>query len=195
MKIGILGGSFDPLHKGHLTLARESEKQFHLDKILFVPALLPPHKEGDSDLTPAPLRARMIELAIQGEATWELSDIELRRPGVSYTVETLRELRRDYPAPHQLFFIAGADSFLDLTRWKDPEEIVRLSEWIVAPRPSFPLPPKLPDRFYLLNIPPMEISASELRERIERGDDISRWVPEKVRDYLQRMNLYPGKSR
>lgn len=194
MKIGILGGSFDPIHHGHLALARESEKQFKLDKILFLPALLPPHKKGDPSLNPAPLRARMVELAILGKPNWELCDLELGRPGISYTVDTLRQLRRIYPSPHELFFIAGADSLQELKQWKEPEEILKLSEWIVAPRPFFPLPRKLPARVHRLQISPMAISASELRERIERGEAISEWVPEKVRDYMQRMNVYRRKG-
>jgi len=194
MKIGILGGSFDPIHKGHLTLARESERQFELDKVLFLPALIPPHKQGDPNLTPAPHRARMIELAIMDEPRWELCDLELRRPGVSYTVETLRELKRMYPPPHRLFFIAGADSLQELQGWKAPEEILKLSEWIVAPRPSSDLPKRLPNRVHLLRVAPMAISASDLREKIEGGEDVSEWVPEKVRDYMRKVKVYRSGS-
>lgn len=190
MKIGILGGSFDPVHAGHLTLAREAEAQFKLDKIFFIPALIPPHKREDLSLAPASHRARMVELAIFGNPRWELSDIELARPGVSYTVETLRELRKIYPDPHQLFFIVGADSALDLKKWRDPEEILLLSEWIVAPRPAHPLPQKLPSRMHWLEMTPVSISASELREKIRRGDDVSQWVPGKVMDYIRRTGLY-----
>ena len=193
MRIGILGGSFDPIHYGHLALARESEKQFKLDKILFLPAFLPPHKRGDPDLSPAPMRARMVELAILGQPNWELCDLELRRPGVSYTADTLRQLRQIYLSPHELFFIAGADSLQDLKQWKDPEKILELSEWIVAPRPSFRLPERLPARVHLLQMPPVAISASELREKIDRGEDVSEWVPEKVRDYMEKMNVYRRK--
>jgi nicotinate-nucleotide adenylyltransferase len=193
MKIGILGGSFDPIHQGHLALARESEKQFRLDKILFVPVLISPTKSGQASVTPAPLRARMVELAIQEEPRWELSDIELSRAGVSYTVDTLRQLRKIYPLPHKLFFIAGADSYLDLAKWKKPEEIMRLSEWIVAPRPSSRLPSKLPPRFHLLRMPPVEISASELRDKIEQGKNVSAWVPSQVKNYLKRMKIYREK--
>ncbi|MBI2166908.1 MAG: nicotinate (nicotinamide) nucleotide adenylyltransferase [Candidatus Omnitrophica bacterium] len=190
MKIGILGGSFDPVHAGHLSLARESEAQFKLDKILFIPARIPPHKQEDPSLAPASHRARMVELAISGAPRWELSDLELRRPGVSYTVETLLELRKIYPEPHQIFFIVGADSLADLKKWKDPEEILRLSEWIVAPRPAFPLPGKLPPRMHWLKMAPLSLSASELREKIQRGDDVSQWVPQKVTDYIRRTGLY-----
>jgi nicotinate-nucleotide adenylyltransferase len=194
MRIGILGGSFDPIHKGHLTLARESEKQFKLDKILFVPASLPPNKRNDSPLTPVPHRARMVELAIGGEPRWELCDLELRRPGVSFTVDTLAELKKTYPPPHRLFFIVGADSFLDLGNWKDPEEILKLSEWLVAPRPACKLPEKLPHRFYLLKIFPLSISASAIREKAGAGEDLSEWVPAKVGDYIKRMRIYRRKT-
>lgn len=193
MKIGILGGSFDPIHKGHLTLARESQRQFHLEKVLFLPSLIPPHKRSDPHLAPAPYRARMVELAILGEPTWELCGLELRRQEVSYTVDTLRELRQIYPAPHRLFFIAGADSLCDLPRWKDPEKILKLSEWIVAPRPGFPLSSELPRGVHRLDIVPMPISATELRNKIEGGEDISEWIPQEVRDYMQKANVYRRK--
>ncbi len=195
MRIGILGGSFDPIHKGHLALAQESAKQFNLDKILFIPASHPPHKKEDHHLTSAPLRARMIALAIQDDPRWELCDLELRRPGVSYTVDTLRELRKLYPQPHELFFIAGADSFNDLKDWKEPKELLKLCEWIVAPRPSSKLPEPLPSGFHLLKIAPILVSATELRSRIERGEDISEWVPEKVRDYMKKQKIYSGKNQ
>lgn len=195
MRIGILGGSFDPIHEGHLTLARESAKQFKLDKILFIPASHPPHKKDDLDLSPAPVRARMVELAILGEPHWELCDIELRRAGVSYTVDTLRELRKIYPPPSKLFFIAGADSFQELKGWKDPEEILKLSEWIVAPRPSYPLPEVLPPQLHLLKIKPLALSASQLREKLIRGEDVREWIPKKVQDYLRRVKPYRRKTR
>jgi nicotinate-nucleotide adenylyltransferase len=131
----------------------------------------------------------MVELAIVGEPHWELCDLELRRPGISYTVDTLRELRKIYPSA-EFFFIAGSDSFQELKSWKEPEEILRLAEWIVAPRPSFDFPQNLPPRFHRLKIAPIEVSASELREKIGHGGDVSDWLPEKVLDYMARMNLY-----
>lgn len=194
MKIGVLGGTFDPVHKGHLTLARESMKQFGLDKVLFVPARIPPHKKEDEELSPAPCRARMVELALLGEPRWEFSELELRRPGISYTVDTLRELRKIYPPPHELFFIAGADSLQDLEKWKDPGEILKLAEWIVAPRPPHSLPERLPAHCHRLEIVPMEISARNLRERMARGENVSAWVPEAVSSYAVKMRLYQGKT-
>jgi len=138
----------------------------------------------------------MVELAIGGNPDWEVCDLEFRRSGVSYTVDTLRELKRIYPPPHELFFIAGADSLQELEKWKEPEEILRLSEWIVAPRPLFKSPRErgLPARVHLLRMPPVAISASELRERIEKGENISEWIPEKVRHYMEKMNVY-GRKR
>lgn len=190
MKIGILGGTFDPIHEGHLTLARESVKQFDLDKVLFVPAHIPPHKRKDEEISRPSYRARMVELATVEEPRWELCDLELRRPGVSYTVDTLRELRKTFPSPHELFFMAGADSLQDIQNWKDPEEIFKLSEWVVAPRPSFMMPNPLPPRVHWLNMPLMDISASELREKIRKGEDVSRWIPSKVLTYIQQTKIY-----
>ena len=195
MRIGILGGSFDPVHQGHLTLARESQKQFKLDKILFIPAFLPPHKTKDASLTSPEVRTRMVEEALAGELSWELCDLELKRSGVSYTVDTLRELKKKYPPPHELFFIAGADSFQHLKTWKEPEEILRLCEWIVAPRSSFKLPSPLPPRVHELSISPMPVSATELRKKINRGEDVSEWIPKKVSDYLKQIHLYREKTK
>ncbi len=196
MRIGILGGSFDPIHKGHLTLAQEAEKQFRLDKILFIPAPHPPHKTRTKDFPIARPedRARMVELAIHQHPHWELSDIELKRPGISYTVNTLRELRKIHPPPDEFFFIAGADSFLDLKNWKNPEEIMKLSEWIVAPRPGVELPAQLPSRFHLLQMAPLAISASEMRKKIEKIDEISDWVPREVQDYMDQKKIYPKRT-
>lgn len=195
MRIGILGGSFDPIHKGHLALARESEKQFQLDKILFIPASIPPHKKEDLNLSPAPLRARMVELAIGGEPRWELCDIEFRALGPAYTVETLRKLGKIYPKPHQLFFIAGADSYHGLQTWREPEEILRLSEWIVAPRPLFDLPRALPPGFHLLRISPINLSASELRAKIARGEKVSDEIPARVYEFIRSMKLYTKEKK
>lgn len=194
MRIGILGGSFDPVHEGHLTLARESMRQFRLDKVLFIPARLPPHKKVAPKLTPAPFRARMVELATLGEPRWEVCDLELRRQGVSYTVDTLRELRRIYPPPHELFFIAGTDSLQDLNHWKDPDEILNLAEWIVAPRSSEVLPPPSSPRIHVLTMEVLPISSSELRQKIRRGEDVSRWIPPRAIDYIQQMELFREKD-
>jgi len=194
MKIGILGGSFDPIHEGHLTLARESQRQFKLDKILFVPVFLSPLKFGKTPLTTAALRARMVGLSLKGEPSWELCGVELSRSGVSYTVDTLRHLRKSFPPPHQLFFIAGADAYEDLKNWKEPDEIMKLSEWIVAQRPTHPLPVALPTGFHLLKMRPIAVSASEIRERVREGRDISVWVPRPVADYIKRMGLYREKA-
>ena len=192
MKIGILGGSFDPIHEGHLALARQSQKQFRLDKILFIPAFYPPHKSKGKAIPVASGedRAQMVKLSIEGERDWEFCDIELKRLGISYTVDTLRELRKIYPPPHELFFIAGADSFQDFPHWKNPDEILRLSEWIVAPRPSVRLPEKMPPRFHLLKMAPLAVSASEVRQKIDRGEDLSNWIPSQARDYLEQKKIY-----
>lgn len=190
MKIGILGGSFDPIHRGHLALARESEKQFQLDKILFIPAGRPPHKKETPSLAPASHRAEMVRLALQGVKQWELSEIELKRPGISYTVDTLRTLKETYPDPDRLFFLIGADSFRDFGQWKDPDEILKLAELVVAPRPGYPLPGAPPRRMHWLRMPPVEISASALRQKLEQGGKVSEWVPERVANYLRTLKLY-----
>lgn len=190
MRIGILGGSFDPIHKGHLALAQESEKQFHLDKILFIPVRQPPHKIHTKEVVATPEeRSRMIELAIQDRPSWGLSKIELQRPGVSYTVDTLRELRKIYPKD-EFFFMVGADAYLDLKNWKDPEEIMKLSEWIVAPRPGAKLPAKLPPRFHLLKMELVAISASETRKKMREKNQTRDLIPANVQAYIDKRGIY-----
>ena len=196
MKIGILGGTFDPIHQGHLVLARTAKKQFQLDKILFVPAFIPPHKTSRRDLTPAPYRYRMVELAIRKEPDFEISHAELDRPDISYTVDTLRALQKKYPGA-ELFLILGVDALKQFPGWHEPEEIRRLAVFLVAPRDSGEK--RSPEKGSLLerdvkwiDMPICPLSSSKIRQEIREGKAVGDALPEGVEAYIRRMKLYSG---
>jgi nicotinate-nucleotide adenylyltransferase len=186
MRLGLLGGSFNPIHHGHLISATRAAEAVKLDRVLFIPAAVSPLKNG-SDLAPASARWAMLRLALRDNRLFEACDLELRRGGVSYTVDTLRELRRRTKA--SLFWIIGADAARLLPRWKSIDEVRRLAAFIILPRPGDSVPRKMPkDR--IVKAPLLEISSSEIRDRIRRGLSVRYLVPEPVERYLLRKGLY-----
>ncbi len=198
MKIGIFGGTFDPIHQGHLALARAAQKQFGLQKILFVPALIPPHKSSRRDLTPAPYRYRMVEIAIRNEPNFEISDVEFNRPEVSYTVETLRDLKKKYP-DDELFLIVGADSLAEMHKWREPDEIQRLAGVLVARRSGVDIAAasQIPSQggvewpVQWIEMKDCPLSSSQIREMFFRAEALSGDIlPEGVEDYILKMKLY-----
>ncbi len=188
-KIGVIGGSFNPPHYAHLFMAMETLCQFHLERVLFIPANIPPHKEEEG-LVSAVHRLKMVELAIAGEERFQVSDMEIRRGGVSYTVDTLRELKQSYG---EIYFIAGSDSALDLPNWKEPESILQLSTFIVFERPSYPFG-KVRDDFrremVLMDSLLLDISSRELRSRIREGKPVRYLLPCSVEKYIEENSLY-----
>lgn len=188
MRIGILGGTFDPIHQGHLTLAKAAQTQYNLDKVIFIPAFIPPHKQDRADITPAPHRYRMTEMAVSDELGFEVSDIEFNRPEISYTVDTLRNLRKYYPTD-EFFLIMGADSLAGIASWKEPKEIFERAQVLTAKR-------KGSDAFQMDNIcwidmPDCPAASSDIRENLKLGKFIDRNVlPEKVERYIRKMKLY-----
>ncbi len=189
MKIGILGGTFDPIHEGHLLLARAAIKQFKLDKVLFIPAFIPPHKSARRDMTPAPYRYRMTELALGQEAGFEISDIELNRPEVSYTVDTLRALAEKFKGA-ELFLILGADAAAQFESWQEPDEIRRLAVLAAAPRPGC----VLPENVERLDMPLCPITSSDVRRTLAAGNRPGAGIlPHAVLEYIESMKLYGGK--
>ncbi|MDD5566103.1 MAG: nicotinate-nucleotide adenylyltransferase [Candidatus Omnitrophica bacterium] len=187
MKIGILGGTFNPIHLGHLILAEEVREQKCLDRILFVPTYLPPHKEN-SNVAPAQDRLAMIKLAIRDNAHFSVSDIEISRKGRSYTIDTLVELVRKFPS-RELSFITGSDLLNYLDEWKDLQEVIKLVRFIVATRPGYPLE-KIPSYIDTVAIRAVDISAFEIRERIRQGKSFRYLVPEAVRAYIEKKGIY-----
>jgi len=185
MRIGVMGGSFDPPHDGHLALARAAAAQLHLDRVLLVPAAQPPHKPGGSAI-PAERRMAMVSAAVHGDAVLEASSMEIDRPGPSYTADTLERLAADGP-DDELWFILGADQLEGFRDWSRPGRIVELARLAVASRPGAGDPAMdflagavAAGRVDVIDMPEVPISSTEVRERLARGEDISHLVPAPV---------------
>lgn len=197
-RLGIYGGSFDPIHLGHLLLAETCRETCLLDDVWFLPCANPPHKPEGS-LTPGKLRAEMIELAIAGHPGFGVCRIELERSGSSFTVDTLRQLHGQYPAK-ELFFLMGADSLADLPLWREPHAILELAQIVVVNRGHrAPLDLELlandlgslvRDRIKLITMPAIDISATELRQRIQNNRSTRYRVPRAVEAYIAQNGLY-----
>lgn len=187
MNIGILGGTFNPVHLGHLLLAEGALETLGLERILWVPARLPPHKPVDGP-TPAEDRCRMVELAIAGLSRFELSRVELDRPGPSYTVDTLLTLRHQRPGDAWLILI-GSDMLADLHRWHKIREAMTLATFAAVPRPGMPVG-RWPAGVARFDTPTLDISSSTIRDRVRRGRSIRYLVPEAVRRYIEDRGFY-----
>src|SRR5258706_4232754 len=135
LRLGLLGGSFNPLHNGHLAIARQTRKALGLDQVLFVPTGLPPHKPNGS-LAPAKDRYEMVRLAIASDPSLAISDVEVRRPGKSFSIDTIRLLQQEYGAETQLFFLIGLDAFLDFPSWREPQTLLELCRFVILSRPG-----------------------------------------------------------
>ena len=196
MRLGIFGGTFDPPHIGHLVLAETVRDALSLDEVRFIPAADPPHKDV-STLSPGPVRAELVSYAIAGHEGFRLDKRELARPGVSYTVDTLRELKSELPDA-DLFFLMGADSLQDLPTWREPGEIAQLARLAVVRRvgDSLDIPPSLADelagRVEVVDCPLIELSASDIRQRVRDGLSIRYRVPRAVEIVLAERGLYGG---
>lgn len=201
MRLGVMGGTFDPIHNGHLFAAEEAGALFDLDQVLLVPAARPPHKRR-TDFSPAADRLRMAEIAAEGNPRLVVSRMEIDRDGPSYTVETLRELRRIHGADTEFFFIVGTDEFLELGTWKDPAGILELASFIVATRPGYPTEElravldiegaadSFSERVLPMDMPGMDISSTDIRERAAAGRPFRYLVPEAVWTYVNEKGLY-----
>lgn len=191
MRIGIFGGTFDPPHVGHLIAAQDAYSALGLDRLLFVPAAVPPHKQGVVS-TPAEARLEMLRAAVAGDPRFEVDDVELRRPGPSYTVDTLRELRRRDPSA-ALTLLMGVDQFRDLHTWREPLEIARLAEVVVLTRAGVAdvgTPLDIPYR--LVPVTRVDLSATEIRRRVAAGEPIRYLVPAAVESIIVREGFYRG---
>jgi len=188
MRIGILGGTFDPIHIGHLVLAEEVRRFLKLDKIIFIPTYLPPHKSRKG-MVSENHRLEMVKLAISEHPNFIVSDLEIKRKGRSYTVITLEELKREFPLSVKLFLIVGSDALKELPKWKNFLQILELAKIIIAKRPGFPVKLK-PTWAKIIRITPLDISSSQIRKRIKKGSSIRYLVPEKVEEYIEKNRLY-----
>ncbi len=193
-RIGVFGGSFDPPHVGHLVIAEMARRSLGLDVVYFVPAYKPPHKEG-SHPTTARDRLAMTRLSVQGNAKLKVSDLELRRRGVSYTVDTVRAFRKRFPAA-ELFLIIGSDSLRQFHSWKSPGEILSEVSLIVYQRPRSV---RTNARLHSASVsfirgPLMEISSSDIRKRMQKGKSIRYLVRDNVLSFIETKKLYSDLS-
>ncbi|NUQ64327.1 MAG: nicotinate-nucleotide adenylyltransferase [Pirellulales bacterium] len=200
MRLGLFGGSFDPVHFGHLMLAESAREQCRLDRVLFLPAAVPPHKLGQRQ-TPIDPRIEMLRLATGGHEAFEVSRLEADRGGVSYTVDTLRHFREADPGAG-LFFLMGADMLHDLPNWREAGEICRLAIPVVVRRPGISeldfdmlATVTTPDRIEIfrshqVEMPEIGISSTEIRRRVAAGGSIRYWTPRAVEKYIETQGLY-----
>ena len=218
MRLGLLGGSFNPVHNGHLTIARQAREALGLDQILFIPTSYPPHKPNGS-LAPAKDRHEMVRLAIASDPSLAISDVEIRRPGKSYSIDTIRVLQQEFGPQTQLFFLIGLDAFLDFPSWREPQTLLDLCPFVVISRPGLSfqslstvaLLPPIPQStltdldagrisrldvplgtqcLTCLRLPPCAISASDMRLRIRGGLPVANLLPPSVESYILQHHLY-----
>lgn len=209
MSLGVLGGTFNPIHRAHLRLAEVALAELFLSRVLFVPAGDPPLK--NEDVAPAHDRLAMLRLALAGRRDFDVLDVELSRPGPSYTVDTLAFLRERHPG-EALWFIIGADALAQLDQWREPERLFELASFAAARRPGSPLelgellPARLARAFRrvdaglwlhasgnalrALAFEPMAVSSTEIRARVARGESIEAWVAPQVAAYIAERKLY-----
>jgi nicotinate-nucleotide adenylyltransferase len=197
-RLGIMGGTFDPIHYGHLVAAETARTEFSLDKVLFIPTGNPPHKQ-ENQVTSAELRFEMVRQAIHDNINFGISRLEIDRDGPSYTIDTLRLLHQKYPAI-ELFFITGTDALKEIFFWREAEEILRLTHFIAASRPGFEARgflkqavedhPEAEGRIHLLEVPALAISSTDIRARLRSGQSVRYLMPEPVRLFIQNLGLY-----
>jgi len=198
MKVGVLGGTFDPIHMGHLIIAEEVKSRLGLAQILFVPAKIPWLKAG-RPISAVEHRVEMVRLAIADKPYFKLSTVDIDRDGPSYTVDTIADLRGQLGAGNELFLILGWDSLAELPRWHEPSRLIAMCRLAVVPRPGYPHPnlqsleasiPGISQRVILMDKPEVDISASAIRRQVAQGLSISHLVPEPVAKYIGDHALY-----
>ncbi len=192
MRIGILGGTFNPIHYGHLLVAAEVREKFDLERVIFVPSASPPHK-NHPDIAPPRDRYQMTVLATQSNRFFSVSDLELQRSGKSYSVETVKELLNIYGKDTKLYFITGTDAILEIFTWKDRKELLKLCQFVVATRPGFhaeKIDKTIVRQIHLIEIPNLDISSTDIRRRIKERRSIKYLLPEKVEEYIHEHGLY-----
>ena len=193
-RIGILGGTFDPIHCGHIDLARAADEALGLTRLFVIASNLPPHR-------PPPIassyhRFAMVALALSNRPTWNASDIELQSAEPSFTSTTLRRLHAQGYAPAELFFVIGADAFTEIETWRDYPRILEFARFTVVSRPGFPVGdlrrrlPSLADRIVAIDAPTADVSATDIRRRVAAGESIAGLVPHAVRQHIEQHGLY-----
>ena len=198
MNIGVLGGTFDPIHTGHLVVAEEIRTHLSLAEILFVPTGQPWLK-ADTPISAAEYRVQMVRLAIADKPYFKLSTMEIERAGPSYSVDTITELQAHLGSKAEVFFILGWDSLAELPQWHEPSRLIKMCRLVAVPRPGCPAPdlnsleaaiPGLSQSVMLMDKPQVDISASAIRKRVAQGLSIRHLVPEPVARYIKQHRLY-----
>lgn len=199
-KIAIFGGSFDPLHKGHISVALSAMKECSLSKVVFLPNANPPHKSA-SDMTSAVHRYNMVSLGLKDYPEFEISDYEMNRAGPSYTIDTMREMKKRYSA--ELYFIIGADSLYSLDKWKNYDSLINECSFIAADRNCIEGSEfqNAADKIImsggsvtLISMPKIDITSTMIRKGISNGEDVSEFLDKKVYEYILENNLYQSNS-
>lgn len=194
-RIGIFGGTFDPVHNGHLIMAENVRDQMHLDEVMFIPSRIPPLKNAENISEPEH-RLHMLKLAVEGNSSFKINDIELKMPGdePNYTVKTLLKLREEYSAEQVKFYlIIGMDQLINLHKWKDPGKLFLLTEVVVINRPGYLIQQvenEYARRGIFVPVPNIDISATDIRFRIKENRTIKYLVPAEVEEYIYKNNLY-----
>jgi len=198
VKIGIMGGTFDPVHLAHLIIAEQARVELKLDKIIFIP-VGKPWMKSDRKIADSADRVEMVRLAIQSNASFSLSTLEVERPGSTFTVDTLEQLWQELGLANQLFLLLGWDSLKDLPAWKAPYRISKIATIVAFPRPGFDKPdtaaleaaaPGISKNMVTMDRPLIGISSTDIRERVASGKSIRYLVPDAVADYIISYNLY-----
>jgi nicotinate-nucleotide adenylyltransferase len=199
MKIGVLGGTFDPVHLGHIGMAEEARKALDLAEVIIVPAGQPMAKSAERIITPAAQRIEMLRLALIGKPYLKISYMEIERPGPSYTVDTIDAIRKRYGGKAGIYFILGWDSLAQLADWREPARLVEMCNLVAVPRPGWSRPdlealekkiPGIYRKVTFLDKPNLDISATMIREKVGRGEPIDRLVPALVAQYIKKHRLY-----
>lgn len=188
MRIGIIGGTFNPIHLGHVRLVEEAMNRLSLDKLVLIPAYIPPHKSSN-DIISFDDRYKMAEMALRAIPNTEISDIEMKRKGTSYSVETVKELRGIYGASAEIFFIAGSDYAAELESWKDIVRLKRLCRFMIATRPGFEAA-AIPEGTERIEVNTPNISSSDIRRMIREGRPFKELLPQDVYEYIVKKKLY-----
>lgn len=199
-RLAIMGGTFDPIHYGHLVAAEGARYEFNLDRVIFVPAARPPHKT-DKEMTDPVHRLAMVERAVDSNDRFESSALEIEREGLSYTINTVQTVRKIHPTA-SIYFVTGADAVLEILTWKNVEELLNICKFIAATRPGYDLenlehtlsslPREYLNNIYTMEVPALAISSTDIRARVAEGRPIKYLLPELVERYIFDNSLYRG---
>ncbi|QPK94460.1 nicotinate-nucleotide adenylyltransferase [Actinomyces sp. zg-332] len=191
-RIGIMGGTFDPIHHGHLVAASEVQDVFNLDEVIFVPTCVQPFKK-DRDLTLAEHRYLMTTIATASNSKFSVSRVDIERGGITYTIDTLKDLRKLYPKA-EFFFITGADALETIFNWKNSDELFDLATFVGVTRPNHDIDSQMLDKVSIVEVPAMAISSTDCRQRVRENKPIWYLVPEGVVQYIGKYHLYKMKD-